>query len=192
MIRFSPDFADFLWWHWAGFFTLSAFTMALAITPTTFIAILCGFFLGYNGLIPVVIAYQVASVIGYFLAKAANKGFLSQVLAAYPKAEGYFQRVDKNDLKITLLARISPALPFAIMNSVLSLARIRFSRFFLGGLIGMLPRTLFFIWVGTNAKYLVDVIAQKQELIWILAISLPIFWLMWKMIKPNPNNSGDS
>lgn len=185
MMTFAPDFAGFVSWQWAVFFVLTVFTMSFAITPTTFIAILSGFFLGFQSLVPVILAYQTASIAGYYMAKTANQDFVSNIMVAYPKAKSYFEQIGKNDLKITLLTRISPALPFAIMNVVLSIANIRFSSFFIGGLIGMLPRTIFFLWVGTNAQLLIDALSQKQDVIWVIAGSLPVFWLMWRLIKPS-------
>jgi uncharacterized membrane protein YdjX (TVP38/TMEM64 family) len=49
-----------------------------------------------------------------------------------------------------MLCRLSPFLPFALMNVVLPYLGIRFRNFMIPGLIGMLPRTLFFLWAGTQ------------------------------------------
>ena len=43
-----------------------------------------------------------------------------------------------------ILVRLSPVLPFSIMNLLMPALNIRLSVFLLAGFVGMLPRTLFF------------------------------------------------
>ncbi|MFC7667743.1 hypothetical protein ACFQT0_10365 [Hymenobacter humi] len=47
------------------YFVVIAITMAFAFTPTTFVAIVTGYYFGWLGLPGMVVAYALASVIGY-------------------------------------------------------------------------------------------------------------------------------
>lgn len=171
-------------WQWAVFFGASIFTMGLAITPTTFIAVVCGYFFGFNSALLVVVCYQLASFIGYFLSKVVDEGFLTLLVSKYPKSMPFFENIEEKQLMVTFLARISPALPFGLMNVVLALAQVRLRNFFWGGLFGMLPRTLFFIWVGSKATVLIEALQSNQNLTIVVAISIVALVSFYYILKP--------
>lgn len=177
-------FLGFSFLEWTLFFCVTAFTMAFALTPTTYIAIVTGYFLGFQGAVAIVISYQCASVAGYFLSKRLNHGFTESLIEAYPNAKRVLSNVGKNDFYVAILSRLSPALPFAMMNVVLAVAKVRFASFFFGGLVGMLPRTLFFIWVGSQAAYLKTAISQKEGLGWVIGLTVLVFGAFYFMLKP--------
>lgn len=58
------------------YFVVIAFTMAFALTPTTFVAIITGYYFGWSGLPGMVLAYALAAAIGYELAKRLDHGKL--------------------------------------------------------------------------------------------------------------------
>ncbi|WP_084190432.1 TVP38/TMEM64 family protein [Reichenbachiella agariperforans] len=178
--------ANMVTWQWLLFYACTMLTMALAITPTTYIALLSGYFIGMESLIGVVVAYQGASLLGYILARGINRGFVDQIISYYPKSAGYFDNVLDKQVMTTLLARLSPALPFALMNVVLSAAKIRLASFFWGGLIGMLPRTLFFVWVGSQAHQLRDAVHYDHGMIASIVLTIAAIYATFLMIKPKP------
>ncbi|PIB36738.1 hypothetical protein BFP72_15680 [Reichenbachiella sp. 5M10] len=169
---------------WLLLYGLTAVTMAMAITPTTYVALLSGYFFGWESLVAVVVAYQCASVLGYGLAKLLNEGFVSNLVKVYPKAKGYMDNVSQKQWATTVLSRLSPALPFALMNVVLSSSGIRFVPFFFGGLFGMLPRTVLFVWVGSKAHELQDALYQDQGVLWSLLISLVVLYAIYRLLRP--------
>ena len=176
---------------WVVFYAISVVTMAFAITPTTFICLLSGFFIGFSGLIPIVIAYQTASAVGFYLSNTLNNSFIETVKLKYPKAGLLLNNVSNNQLSLTFLSRLSPALPFAIMNIVLSVAGIRFKHFFWGGLIGMLPRTVFFVWIGIQASNLTEALDSKMNLVLFVFISFLVIAVM-VIILGRRNKQGNS
>lgn len=169
---------------WAIFFAVSVFSMGLAITPTTFISLLCGYFLGFDAILPVVLCYQLASMIGYGLAQKLDHHTIDWVKQKFPKSVSIFYNVEKRQWMTTLLARISPALPFGLMNVVLSVSGVRPFPFFFAGLIGMLPRTVFFVWLGSQAPMLIEALQNKDQLAWFLLISAAGIFGLYKLLKP--------
>ena len=169
--------------QWFIFYCVSTLTMALAITPTTYIALFSGYFLGLSGIVPIIISYQMASFIGYFIARKFDDGFIDLIITKYPKAKKITENVHHNQFALAFLSRLSPALPFAIMNIVMSISKIRLSQFLFGGLVGMLPRTLFFIWVGYKTSQLSDALDENMNIYWSIGASLIIVWIIYKIIK---------
>ncbi|MDP4679706.1 MAG: VTT domain-containing protein [Cyclobacteriaceae bacterium] len=182
-ISYEAQIYNFSVWAWGLFYIATTITMALAITPTTFISLFSGFFLGFEGILPLVISYQLASLMGYNLAKKFDDSFLDLILTKYPTSRQMFDNVKQNQFILVLLSRLSPALPFAIMNVVLSISRIRISNFFWGGLIGMLPRTLFFIWVGQKASELNEALEGTQNFYISAVLSIFIVYIIYRIVK---------
>lgn len=142
------------------YFVVIAFTMAFALTPTTFVAIITGYYFGWSGLAGMVLAYALAAAIGYELAKRLDHGKLHHFLHLFPKAEAVLGELQNQSWQLILLTRLSPVLPFALMTFVLAIVGVPRRRFLLASVVGMLPRSLFFYWLGTQAS---DVLALLQN-----------------------------
>ncbi|MTI32670.1 TVP38/TMEM64 family protein [Xanthovirga aplysinae] len=175
--------------EWFAFFLLSCFSMGLALTPTTFIAIVTGYFLGIQAVIPMLIAYLIASFIGYNLTHFIDKGTFINSLRAVPSVSDFIQKLNTRQFGLIVLSRISPVLPFAIMNVVLPVIGIRLRSFLLAGFLGMLPRTLLFIWVGSQAKTLKTLLEKGERnsflevsFVLLLIISIMGFYVYLKNI----------
>ncbi|WP_233219257.1 TVP38/TMEM64 family protein [Adhaeribacter arboris] len=142
------------------YFMVVSFTMAFALTPTTFVALVTGFYLGWHGFPGVVISYGVASLIGYGLAQVIDHGKLLRFISHFEKAAAVMEELKHQSWSLIILTRISPVLPFALMTFVLAMMKVEKRKFFLASIVGMLPRTLFFFWLGTQAQ---DIIALLQN-----------------------------
>jgi uncharacterized membrane protein YdjX (TVP38/TMEM64 family) len=142
------------------YFVAIAFTMAFAFTPTTFVALVTGFYLGWAGLPGMVLAYAMAAFIGYHIAASLDHGKMLQFLHHFPKADAVMKELKTQSWQLIILTRISPVLPFALMTFVLAVMRVDRRRFLLASVVGMLPRSLFFYWLGTKAQ---DVFALLRD-----------------------------
>jgi len=182
-------FGAFGFTQWTLFFLAAVFTMALALTPTTYMAIVTGYFLGFGGIWLLVLSYQMASVLGYVMTRKLDPDFIDFLIRQYPKANRILINAGKKDFFVAVLSRLSPALPFAMMNLVLAMARVRFLSFFFGGLMGMLPRTLFFVWAGAQAVYLRNAITENESLGWILGLTVVVFGAFYFLLKPDKAKS---
>lgn len=154
--------------EWATVYAIISLTMTLALTPTTVIALVSGYFLGIYAVIPVVISYSLASIAGFYLSKPLGSNFQDVIHSSYPKIDSFIHRMsDKSPVSFVFFSRISPILPFAVMNIVLPFIGIRFKPFFWGGMIGMLPRTLLAIITGKLAKDLFSIVQNPSSEIYM-------------------------
>lgn len=151
--------------QWVIVYVSFIITMAFALTPTTVIALISGYFLGIMAIIPLVITYCLASVIGYIISKPLGKTFHKTVHQAYPKIDTLVGRMSNySQAGFVFFCRISPILPFAVMNVVLPFVGIKFKPFFWAGMAGMLPRTLLSVVAGSLATNLFNLIKQPNSL----------------------------
>jgi len=150
--------------QWVLYFIISAFTMALALTPTTFVAILTGYLLGWIGIVGLIPAYLFASYIGFEIGKYTDRGSLLEYFKSKPKVAEIILLLKKEEFWIIVFSRLSPALPFAMMNIFLAFMNTNRKYFYLGSLLGMLPRTLFSVWVGIKSKDVIQIFTGKEEM----------------------------
>ncbi len=148
---------------WCIAFLLACFSMAFALTPTTFIALLSGYFLAWKALVPLALSYWIASYLGYKIAQLIDGGKFLNILSEKPKVKQILENLQKDEFKIILLARLSPVLPFAVTNVLFSFSGTKLKNFLSAGFIGMLPRTILSVWLGTQAQEIRKLIEHPSE-----------------------------
>jgi hypothetical protein len=67
--------------------------MALALTPTTFIAIISGYFFSWYGLAGLVLSYPLAALLGLKLGGAAKNLVLSENFHRNPKIQQFLEEI---------------------------------------------------------------------------------------------------
>ncbi|WP_257294757.1 TVP38/TMEM64 family protein [Endozoicomonas sp. YOMI1] len=150
--------------QWAWLFSASALTMALALTPSTLIALISGYFLGWTAFFYILISYPAASVIGYLIGKSLDHGKLMNTLPPNSHIHLILDELKHHhQWPMVILTRISPVLPFSLMNLVLPAIGIRLHTFLIAGFIGMLPRTLFALWAGMQARDLFSLLKKPTQ-----------------------------
>ncbi len=153
----------FGWAEWLLLYVLAAFTMAYALTPTTFVALVSGYLLGWVALPFLCISYLAAAWIGYQTVTRIDNGKLLDFLSQRKGVQAFVQKLQQGSLGVIVLSRLSPVLPFAVMNAVFSLVKIPVRPFLWGSFGGMLPRTVLSVWVGTQAQQLQALLKNPNE-----------------------------
>jgi len=138
------------------FFTLSIFTMSFALTPTTFIAILTGYFFGWAGLLPMMIAYSIACVLGLRTGKLLNHYFVGDHLFQNKKLHSFFEALHEEEFLLVFFGRLSPILPFAMMNIAFASIEMNMKRYLLASITGAFPRIFLFFYVGSSVSEIWD------------------------------------
>ncbi len=134
------------------FWCLAIFIMGLAFSPTPFFALFTGYIWGLNGIIPLIVAYSIASLLGFFVAKLLKGEAILSFIKSKFKTASFLDHVQSNSFSWVFLARLSPVFPFAITNAIMAFLGVSAQKFFIAGTLGMLPRTLLAVWTGMQAK----------------------------------------
>ncbi len=130
--------------------------IVLLILPASWLSLLSGFLYGsYLGSIIVFISASIGASVAFFLSKTFFAKKLKNLFSRYPKLSVLEKVVEKGGLKLIFLARLSPILPFSILNYFYGLNNIKFRDFSLG-LLGIIPGTFLYCSIGSLAKSLQD------------------------------------
>ncbi|MCY7351226.1 MAG: VTT domain-containing protein [Cytophagaceae bacterium] len=163
VVTHEAEIEEFTPVQWNGIYALSALTMAFALTPTTLVALMSGYFLGWASTGPVVLAYSLASLIGYEVARRLDGGKLLTWLEQNHRARQVMARLRQREFSVIFLARLSPVLPFAVTNVLFSVSGTSRRNFLVAGLLGMLPRTMLSIWAGSQTNTIRRLLEHPNE-----------------------------
>lgn len=159
------------------FWVIAVFIMGLALCPTTFFAMFTGYVWGWSGLLPLIVAYAIASLLGYALARKIKGDALIELIRVKFKAADFLDNVHAQSFAWVFLARLSPIFPFAITNALMAFLGVPLRQFFVSGTLGMLPRTLIALWTGTQAASWANLLNHPEMLRWQDVASLGMLFI---------------
>jgi pyruvate/2-oxoglutarate dehydrogenase complex dihydrolipoamide dehydrogenase (E3) component/uncharacterized membrane protein YdjX (TVP38/TMEM64 family) len=105
-----------------------------------------------TGFVVVFIGANLGALCSFLLAR----GFLREKVAAWaaanPKFRSLDQAIGRQGFKMVLLTRLSPIFPFVLLNYFLGLTAVRTAPYVAANLLGMLPATFLFVYIGAAAR----------------------------------------
>jgi uncharacterized membrane protein YdjX (TVP38/TMEM64 family) len=114
-----------------------------------------------------VIAVSIGSTLGASAAFLLGRFLLRDVVAERVARRPAFAAIDgavaDRGFPVVFLIRLSPLLPFNLLNYAFGLTRVRFRDYFFGSWLGMLPGTIMYAYFGSLFKNIADVLAGKIE-----------------------------
>lgn len=179
------------------FFGIATFTMSFALTPTTAIAILSGYFFGWNGIAGLMTAYVIASFIGLKFGQLIYYYFIGERLFQHKKLAQFIEGLHQQEFMLIFFGRLSPIFPFAMMNIVFAALQPNIIKYLFAGFIGALPRTFLFFYLGKNVKEiwqfaLNPTLEESYSLIPIILVivsSVGIIWIFRNTLKQKMSNN---
>lgn len=129
--------------------------------PGSWLSIAAAGLFGFTtALVVVLIGANVGALCAFLLAR----GFLREKVARWAEGNPKFKSLDRaigsQGFKMVFLSRLSPAFPFTLLNYLLGLTSVRTGSYILANLLGMLPGTFLYIYVGVAAR---DAIAGQLD-----------------------------
>ena len=147
------------WFHHLGLrggvlYALIYVAATVTLVPQTPFNLAAGFLYGALwGSMLVSIASTIAATIGFLLARYCARDFVARKFGKYARFESMDQAIEKNGFKLVLLMRLQPVfVPFAYLNIGLGLTRVRVTDYMLGTLLGTLPGTILYAYVGSAVQ----------------------------------------
>lgn len=145
--------------------------LAAGFIPTTVYSLLCGYIFGWISLPFILLSYLIACALGYWACNLIENGNLLSFLEQKYDIDSYKKKLESAGIGIVALCRLSPALPFAILNAVFAMTKFHFKQFMVGSLIGMIPRTALAVYVGSSFTSIHSVDDLKSDSsLWIALI----------------------
>ncbi len=164
-----------------------------AFPPAILLTIAAG---GFYDVIPATVAISLgstgAATAAFLLGRTLARGWVEARVAERPLFRALDAAVAEGGFKIVLLTRLSPLLPFFLLNYAFGLTRVKLRDYVLASWIGMLPGTLLYIYIGSTLGAAAAAVGGKppdtgaagQALWWVgLAATVVVTFLVTRQAR---------
>jgi uncharacterized membrane protein YdjX (TVP38/TMEM64 family) len=160
--------ASFLEWvqrigPWGPVLFAAAYVPAAVLfVPGSLLTLGAGFVFGVaKGTAVVSLGSTAGAAAAFIVARSLAHDWVARRIARRPNLVAIGRAVETEGFKIVLLTRLSPALPFNLLNYAFGLTAVPFRTYLLASWIGMLPGTIMYVYVGSAAKSLATLLSGE-------------------------------
>lgn len=139
----------------AAIFILLYAVASVLLVPGSVLTLAAGFSWGVPwGTLIAWIAANLASNLSFLVGRYLARDWVARRTNDMPRFAAMDRAIARSGLRLVLLLRLSPIVPFNLLNYGLGITRVRFRDYALGGAIGMLPGTLLYVYIGSSLESL--------------------------------------
>jgi uncharacterized membrane protein YdjX (TVP38/TMEM64 family) len=173
-------------------FAVGYVAAAVLLLPGSVLTLGAGFVYGpLWGVLLVSPVSVIASTAAFALARSAVRSRIEQRVAGQARIGALDRAIAAEGGKIVLLLRLSPIIPYNVLNYALGLTGIRMRSYVVASAIGMLPGTILYVYLGSSATSAAEVAAGggaaggwQQVLYWGgLAATLAVTVLITRLAR---------
>lgn len=106
----------------------------------------------WKGMLIVIVGANLAALCSYLLSRTFLRDRVSRWAAGHPRFAALDRAIGREGFRMVLLSRLSPVFPFTLLNYFLGLTTVRTGPYVLANLIGMLPGTFLYVYLGATAR----------------------------------------
>ncbi|MFC1705937.1 TVP38/TMEM64 family protein [Planctomycetota bacterium] len=130
--------------------------------PGSVLTLAAGFLFGLGtGVVVVIAGSNVGAWASFLIGRTVGRGWIEEKTARNQRFRAIDQAVRNEGLKIVFLTRLSPVLPFNLLNFGFGATGVSFRDYALGSVVGMLPGTVMYVYLGSAAQSLARVLAGE-------------------------------
>jgi uncharacterized membrane protein YdjX (TVP38/TMEM64 family) len=166
----NPYILEFAEWVrdqgvWGPMVLAAAYIPAtVLLIPGSLLTLGAGFAFGVvRGTIAVSVGSSLGAATAFLVSRFLARSWVEERLTRNPKFQAIDRAVADQAFKIVLLTRLSPAIPFTLLNYLFGLTQVRFLDYLLASWIGMLPGTVMYAYLGSAMKTAADLAAGRVE-----------------------------
>ena len=138
-------------------FFLAYVICTIALVPGSLLTLAAGFAFGPVWGLAVASPGSVAGATGAFLlARTVLRGWAERKTERSRHAQAIQYAVQEESFKVVLLLRLSPVIPFNVLNYVLGVTRVRLRTYVIASAVGMLPGTVWNLYLGSLGMLVVE------------------------------------
>ena len=135
---------------------------ALVLLPDSLLTIAAGAIFGLaRGLVLVSIGSMLGATAAFFLGRSLARDWVHRRIDRWPKFRALDRAISRHGFWVVFLTRLSPIIPYGLLNYTYGITRVRARDYLLASWIGMLPGSLLYVYAGTAAATLAEVISGR-------------------------------
>jgi len=144
---------------------VAAYIAALMLVlPGSAPAIAAGFVFGaVGGVLVAVPAAVIGSTSAFLIGRWLARDWAAGRIAAHPRLARLDDELAARGFRTLLICRLAPVMPFNFLNYALGASRLKTRDFALSTLVGILPSTIVYCWLGSRAGDVADFLARARS-----------------------------
>jgi uncharacterized membrane protein YdjX (TVP38/TMEM64 family) len=155
--------------HYAagGLFIVAYTAAAVLAVPGTILTLAAGFVFGVAfGAALVSAGSLLGAMAAFLLGRFSTRSWVAERVARSPRLRALVAVTREDGFRIVLLARLSPLLPYNVLNYLFGLTAVRFRDYALGSWLGMLPATVLYVYIGSLTKTVSALTSGNLDAAW--------------------------
>lgn len=135
----------------------------IALLPGSILTLAAGFAYGpWWGLAVASPASVTGATCAFLLGRTALRGWAARKVGESRRVRAIDAAVAREGFKLVLLLRLSPLVPFNVLNYALSLSSVTTGRYVLASFVGMLPATALYVYLGSLATVAAELATSAE------------------------------
>ena len=137
------------WLGWLLF--IGSYALAcLCFVPGSVLTLGAGAIYGFwGGSLLVLLGNGLGSLLSLLITRYLLRGWAKRQFARSPKMKAIEEAVARDGWKLVCLTRLSPIMPFSLINYALGLTKISAAKFLFATEVGAIPSTCVYVYLGT-------------------------------------------
>ena len=165
-------------------FVLLYVVITVVLGPASALTLTAGLAYGAWGFPLVVLSATLAAAVAFLLGRYAAQDRVNRWINKDPRLQSLNQAVSDEGWRVVGLLRLSPLIPYGIQNYLFSVTQIGFLPFVLATLIGIMPATALYVYIGSLGQ----AAGRAGALQWVLAMmglvaTLLVAWVIGRRAK---------
>lgn len=158
--------------------------ITVMLGPASALTLTAGLAYGVWGFPLVVASATLAAAIAFLLGRYAAYEQVNRWINKDPRLQALNEAVSDEGWRVVGLVRLSPIIPYGLQNYLFSVTQIRFIPYVLATLVGIMPATALYVYIGSLGQN----VGKMGVLQWVLAIAgllatLLVAWVIGKKAK---------
>ncbi len=120
----------------------------------------------WKGFILVSLASTLAASAAFLVGRYLAGKWVLRKIGQAPRINALKDAIESEGWKIVVLTRLSPAIPYTMLNYIFSLTSLKFTHYAIASWIGMMPGTLAYVYLGSLGN--LDTDGEKTAIEWML------------------------
>ncbi len=139
----------------AFIFSILYAVFVVGLLPGAILTLAAGFLYGLWGGVAVVLPGAIVGAgISYHLSKRWGRSRVESKMENFPKFMAYSRAVSERGFFVGTLLRLSPVIPFGLLNYFLGVTKISPRDYWLSTSVGIIPGTFLYVYLGSTAAEL--------------------------------------
>lgn len=154
-----------------GAFVLLYIVVTVLLGPASALTLSAGLAYGAWGFPLVVVSATLAACAAFLLGRHVASEHVNRWLVRDARLYALHTAINAEGWRLVALMRLSPLIPYGMQNYLFSVTQISFTSFTFATLVGIMPATALYIYIGSLGQTLVSSGGPTDVLQWILLIA---------------------